>query len=195
MNDFNATAVLWRRLMYMLTPQLDIYENVRKVVEGHRVLEIGFGTGLGILQYAPFAEYVDAVEIDTSAVSFARRVLPIRNVRWMVDDISNPTRNYRGYDIFVMIEVLEHINNRKKSIGIIRNALRRGGSGIITVPNSLRYRRRVEAGNMIEWTPTEIVEELGEYFERVVLLDSRLMVREDTDHRESPIILGVTRGR
>ena len=156
MNDFEASAVIWRRLIYMLTPQMDIYENLRKVVEGKRVLEIGFGTGIGVLQYAAWTEYVDAVEVDQAAVAFARKVLPLRNVRWIHDDISNPTRNYRGYDLVVMIEVLEHIFHRKKTIAILKRALRPGGHGIITVPNSLRYRRRREGGNLSEWTPEEI---------------------------------------
>ncbi len=48
----DATAVLWRRLPYMLSPQLDIYERLWPFVRRKRVLEVGFGTGIGVLQYA-----------------------------------------------------------------------------------------------------------------------------------------------
>ena len=195
MNDFEASSVLWRRLIYMLTPQIDIYESIRKIVQGRRVLEIGFGTGLGVLQYYNQAEYVDAVEIDEAAVSFARKMMPLQNVRWLQDDISNPTRTYRGYDLFIMIEVLEHITDRARTLEIIRDSLRLGGSGILTVPNSNRYRRRIEPGNHAEWTPTSILADAGQVFSRVVCLDTALMPQEDLDHKESPVVIGVYRAR
>lgn len=193
MADSNATAVVWRRLIYMLSPQLDIYESLRTVVQGKRVLEIGFGTGMGVLQYHAFAEYVDAVEIDPAAVSFVRKTLPLRNVRWICDDISNPSRNYRGYDMFVMIEVLEHIANQDRTLQVLRNSLMRNGSGIITVPNSHRYRRRQESLNIREYTAISLRDKLKEVFERVVLLDATLMPDRDLDSRATPLIAGVHR--
>ena len=63
-----AGAVLFRRLPYMLSPQLDIYERLGPLVTEKRVLEIGFGTGLGTLQYVAAASMVDAIEIDPAAV-------------------------------------------------------------------------------------------------------------------------------
>ncbi len=193
MDDSNATAVIWRRLTYMLSPQLDVYESLRKIVHGKRVLEIGFCTGLGVLQYHAFAEYVDAVEIDPVAVSFVRKTLPLRNVRWICDDISNPSRNYRGYDMLVMIEVLEHIVNQDRALQILRNSLVRGGSGIITAPNSKRYRRRQESLNVREYTAMSLRDKLKRVFERVVLLDATLMPDDDLETRASPLIAGVQR--
>lgn len=191
--DSEATAVIWRRWMYALTPQLDIYESLRKVVRRKTVLEVGFGTGIGILQYQYLAEYVDAVEIDKSAVIFARRLMPLRSVRWICDDITNPSNRYKGYDMVVMIEVLEHLNKPAKALRIIRNALTLPGHALITVPNKNRYRKREESLNNIEWTPIEIMKFVGEYFDKVWLLDSDLIVQEDMDTRESPIIVGASR--
>lgn len=193
MQDNYATAVLWRRFVYMLTPQLDIYESISKVVHGKRVLEIGFGTGLGVLQYQAYAEYVDAVEIDPAASAFARKTLPLRNVRWIVDDISNPSRNYRGYDFFVMIEVLEHIQNQDRTLQIMRKALCKGGSGIITVPNANRYRRRREALNIREYDPHSFKAKLETVFDSVSMLDASLIQNGDMETRESPLIAGVYR--
>lgn len=195
MIDKYATEVIWRRLIYMLTPQLDIYESIAKLVHRKRVLEIGFGTGLGLLQYQAYADYVDAVEIDHAAFEFARKTLPLRSVRWIVDDISNPSRNYRGYDFFVMIEVLEHIQNQDRALQVTRNALSRGGGGIITVPNANRYRRRREALSIREYTPDSFKTKLETVFDHVVILDSSLIQNGDMETKESPLIAGVYRAR
>lgn len=191
----DASSVLWRRLLYMLTPQLDIYEGLRRVVGGKKVLEVGFGTGIGVMQYAAFAEYVDAVELDQAAVEFARRCLPVANARWLHDDITKPTRNYRGYDFVVCIEVLEHVSALDAALRNIANSLAIGGAGILTVPNSLRYRRRSEALNVTEWEPAGFLALLKEHFAHVRLLDSTLFATNDLQHRESPIVVGVHRGR
>ena len=170
----DASSVLWRRLLYMLTPQLDLYENIGAICQGKRVLEIGFGTGIGILQYANQAEYIDAVEIDEAAVEFARKVFPLRNVRWLHDDFIDSSHNFKGYDLVVMIEVLEHVANFDKAMAQIGRALASGGRALLTVPNSLRYRRRREALNVREWTPKEFVDTLSGVWPKVWLLDASL---------------------
>ena len=83
-----AGAVLFRRLPYMLSPQMDIYENLRPLVREKTVLEIGFGTGIGVLQYASAAKYVHAVEIDPAAVAFAEKCFPFEGVSWIQGDIT-----------------------------------------------------------------------------------------------------------
>lgn len=188
MKDAYATSVIWRRMMYFLSPQLDIYESLKKVVKGKRVLEVGFGTGVGTLQYHAYTEYVDAVEIDPDAFSFVRRTLPLQNVRWIVDDISNPSRRYRGYDVVVMIEVLEHIHNQDKTLQVVKDALNKKGVAIISVPNANRYRRRQESLNVREYNPYSIKEKVKEVFGRSILLDANLMAVEDYETKESPII-------
>jgi 2-polyprenyl-3-methyl-5-hydroxy-6-metoxy-1,4-benzoquinol methylase len=188
MKDAYATSVIWRRMMYFLSPQLDIYESLKKAVKGKRVLEVGFGTGIGTLQYHAYAEYVDAVEIDPDAFNFVRRTLPLQNVRWIVDDISNPSRRYRGYDVVVMIEVLEHIHNQDKTLRVLKDAVNKQGVAIISVPNANRYRRRQESLNVREYNPYSIKEKVKEVFGRSILLDANLMAVEDYETKESPII-------
>ena len=142
------------------------------------------------------AEYVDAVELDEAAVAFARRIMPLRNVRWIHDDICNPSRTFRGYDLVVMVEVIEHIQAKDKALTNLHHAIRPGGSAIITAPNSLRGRKRAEALNVMEWTPGQFAADLRQYFQAVWLLDATLSpMTADLQYSTTPIIAGVHRGR
>ena len=101
--------ILWRRLPYMLSPQMDIYRSLAPVLVGKDVLEVGFGTGLGVLQYAGVAKSVFAIDTSENAYEFASKHLLHPNVQWAVGDITHS--NGAIFDAVVMIEVLEHITD------------------------------------------------------------------------------------
>ena len=192
MNDNNATAVLWRRFVYYLSPQWDIYSRIGDQTRGKRVLEVGFGTGIGVLQYAQDAESVVAIEIDKAAVEFAMKVFPLHNVCWWVQDLL--TYEVGEFDYIVMIEVLEHIVDPEKALERIRDLLVPGGKALLTVPNALRHRHKDE--NLIEKerTPSGFSAELRRHFRDVVLLDYELQPLEPPNgNRATPIIVEVTR--
>jgi hypothetical protein len=94
-----------------------------------------------------------------------------------------------------MIEVLEHINKQEKTLQILHDAMARGGGGLITVPNRNRYRRRQEALNVREYSPSAFLTKLKKYFDHVRMLDASLMPNGDYETRESPLIAGVYRAR
>ena len=188
MNDNNATAVVWRRLPYLLSPQMDVYERIPKVIRaggvGH-VLEIGFGTGIGVLQYANDVGWVDAIEVDPAAVRFAQKCFPLPNVRWLQGDILGPGADLTHYGFAVMIEVLEHIHETDRALNALALL---ADQALITVPNSLRYRQKDESLNEYEWTPTIFTGTLKRYFDDVKLLDYQLNETADLESRETPII-------
>lgn len=192
MSDNNATAVLWRRLVYHLSPQWDIYSRIGDRTEGKRVLEVGFGTGAGVLQYAQDAESVVAIEIDKAAVEFAMKVFPLYNVCWWVQDILD----YEGgeFDYIVMIEVLEHVADPDKALKRIYDLLVPGGKALLTVPNAKRHRRKYESLIENEWTPLGFATKLGRYFQKTELLNYELQpLNLSINGQATPIIAEVTR--
>lgn len=192
MTDNHATAVLWRRLPYMLSPQWDIYSHIWDRVEEKRVLEVGFGTGIGVLQYAGNAKDVLAIEIDKAAVGFAEKVFPLRNICWRVRDLL--TFEGEKFDYIVMIEVLEHVVDSEKALERIHGLLVPGGKALITVPNKLRHRHKDEILIENEWTPPSFLVELLPYFHDAQLLDYELQPLElPNGDRATPIIAEVTR--
>ena len=165
-----AHDVLWRRLRYMLTPQWDIYRSLDSRFAGLRVLEVGFGTGGGVLQYAPSARLVDAIEIDPGAVDFANKTFPLNNVNWTEGDICTFQTRVR-YDAVVMIETLEHIADYKAALTNIRNLLHPGGELVMSARNANADLRRWKDLHEREWTSGELVDELRPFFEDVWLYD------------------------
>jgi len=186
----SGDSVLWRRLVYMLSPQLDIYAHLAPRLKGLRVLEVGFGTGIGVIQIARHAFSVYAIDPDPAAVGFAEKVLPAQNVLWEQQDISAWRPGMR-FEAATMIEVLEHVTDYRAALQNIRDCLFPGRSLYMTFrnanadlrPNTLHER---------ELTARQLVDLLGEYFERVELHDWMFKNVLDEDTRQTPLIAVAT---
>jgi 2-polyprenyl-3-methyl-5-hydroxy-6-metoxy-1,4-benzoquinol methylase len=176
---------LSRRLMYFLSPQMTIYSNLREFVKGKTVLEVGYCTGFGTLQYACEASKVVAIEIDMDSVDFANKVLPVPNVSWEYGDIC---RGVLGrFDVIVMIETIEHIPRWQNAFEKCRELLLPGGKMIISTPNANgTYLKNELHGD--EWTAQEFKERLEMYFKCVKLFDFSLKKEQDVDTRITPLV-------
>lgn len=167
-------AFLFRRLPYFLSPQMDIYEKLPSIMRGAgTVLEVGFGTGAGVLQYAHHVGVVDAIDPDPAAERFAQRVFPVQNIGWICRRIEDWSAEV-DYDFIVMIEVLEHVESARAALRSVSNLVRVGGEALITVPNSQRARVREEPLNTQEWTPASFLVLLQDYFGDVRLTQADL---------------------
>lgn len=179
----DASGVLWRRLRYMLCPQYDLYKNLD--LKGKYVLEAGFGTGTGVLQYASTAHRVIAMEMDKQAIDFARQLFPVSNVEWLYGDITSYIPGSE-FNAVVMIEVLEHIPEWELALENVHKSMTPGGVLYISGPNKNADLRKNDIHER-EWTAQEFQEELGRFFPDVGLYDYKLQVLE-LDTRTTPLI-------
>lgn len=183
MND--ASGVLWRRLRYFLTPQLDLYKHIAKRVSGDAI-EIGFGTGFGTLQYAHRCQSVVAIEPDETSVEFARDCLPLANVEWLVGDVTERLPE-KHFDFAIMIEVLEHIPDYEAALNVLKACLKDYGTAIISGPNANASLRKNDKHER-EWTAKEFSDTLKEYFSEVVLYDYRMAEVQDENSTITPLV-------
>jgi 2-polyprenyl-3-methyl-5-hydroxy-6-metoxy-1,4-benzoquinol methylase len=156
----------------MLTPQWDLYVSLRDRFRNEYVLEVGFGTGAGVLQYAKDAIRVDAIEPDPGAVNFAERMFPIANVNWILGDITAGA--FGHYHSVVMIETLEHIEDYESALNNIYAMLHPGGQLVMSSRNTNTDLRRAKELHLREWSASETSEILGGIFDRVHLYDYTL---------------------
>jgi len=182
-----AHEIMWRRMRYMLSPQWDIYMSFRKWFHNYRVLEVGFGTGAGVLQYCNNARIVDAIEPDPGAVDFANKCFPISNVNWILGDITKYDTP-KKYNAVVMIETLEHIKDWKRALENICNLLTGKGILIMSARNNNADLRRWKELHEREWSAKELKDSLSYYFPIVNLYDYSLKIEQDERSKLTPLV-------
>ena len=181
----DISSLMWRRLKYFLSPQLDLYKYLNKYTEGKFVLEAGFGTGGGTLQYAYKTAHTTAWEIDRQAIEFAKDMWG-DNILWEIGDITEDTRP-RKFDVIIAIEVLEHIPRWDLALENIRFTLADDGVAIISGPNANADLRK-NPNHEQEWTAKEFKENLKKYFYSVQLMDWTLSVEQGESTALTPLV-------
>ena len=175
--------ILWRRLPYMLSPQMDIYTHLSRALVGKDVLEVGYGVGLGVLQYANVAKTVFAIDTSENAYQFAKNYLPHPNVSWAVADIT--VANGATFDAVVMIEVLEHIEDWQQALQNIKDTLCRRGTLWITARNTNANLRKNDLHER-EWSAEQFFSNLRSFFGEVELYKYDLSDVLDFETRQTP---------
>lgn len=182
-----ANDVLWRRLRYFLSPQLDLYQRMRTWVVDRKVLEVGFGSGVGAVQLGWMAEHVMAIEPDKDAVDFAMAAFPHPNISWVEASILDEPNTIDYFGVVTLVEVLEHIKDWELALRNIHACLVDDGFLIMTARNANADLRRNQLHER-EWTAKELVENLEKYFARVELYDHTLTVKLPITTTQTPLI-------
>lgn len=176
----------------MLTPQLDLYTSIARQVDNQRVLDVGFGTGLGTLQLTRQAATVVGIENDPDAVTFAEACLP--GVDWRLGDILDleSLGNVGAFDTVVLVEVLEHIADWKLALVNVATLLKPEGRLYITARNAAADLRRNDIHSR-EVTGVQLTDMLLSVFGRVRLYDYTLKHELALDTHVTPLIALATK--
>jgi 2-polyprenyl-3-methyl-5-hydroxy-6-metoxy-1,4-benzoquinol methylase len=171
----------------MLSPQLDIYQFV--VPHLHlkdKVLDIGCGTGFGALQLTRASEYVVGVDIDTDAIHFADKCIPGIEFEWA--DIQRPIAHIgKNFDVVLMIEVLEHVDDWQLALRHAVEVLKDDGRFIISARNANADLRKNDLHDR-EWTSEQFEDALRKFFDSVVLFDYQLKHVQESSTRQTPLV-------
>lgn len=178
--------VLWRRLQYFMSPQLDLYRNIAPYLKGQKVIDVGCGTGFGTLELSRYADDVTGVDIDKECIWFAKATIP--GIRWEWADVSR-TLHYIGndFDAVLMIEVLEHVSDWQEALPNVYDILKPGGWFYISARNAHADLRANQLHER-EWTAEQFKNAIGHYFKDVKLYDWKLETEQDTSTHQTPLI-------
>jgi len=192
-----ATFRRWRRGRALLEhPQRQIYEAVAGRVVDRTICDIGSGSGLGATILAQEARSVVGVEKTAGSVAFARKCFPLKNVRFLHEDVAKCSLPDESFDAVVAIEVIEHIADYRSALGQAARILKKAGTLYISSPNRNQRARggASHAGpprlkhHVREWTAREFRSVLLSYFDDVKLFDPTLSHLLSPDTRVSPVV-------
>jgi 2-polyprenyl-3-methyl-5-hydroxy-6-metoxy-1,4-benzoquinol methylase len=166
---------------------MDIYQFV--VPHLHlkdKVLDIGCGTGFGTLQLTRESAYVVGVDIDTDAIRFANKCFPGVEYEWA--DIQRPiTHIGRDFDVVLMIEMLEHVDEWELALRHAIEVMADDGRFIISARNANADLRKNDLHER-EWTAEQFDAALRKFFDSVVLMDYQLKHVQETSTRQTPLV-------
>ena len=120
--------------------KLDAIEKLLNVKKTNRILDIGPGSGNFEFMFAKKVKEIVAIDYNDEAVDFLKRKIKekkIKNVKVQVGDVRKLGKVQRKFDIIIMVDVIEHLNDKeaKKVIKSFKNILTRTGKVCIVTPN------------------------------------------------------------
>lgn len=108
---------------------------IRQYIElrGKRILDVGCGVGMYVQRFRQFSDDVYGVDIDPDKVAQASAWLP--NVQ--VSPAETLPYDDRAFDVILLNEVIEHVDDDRQTIAEAYRVLAPGGHIVIYAPNRL----------------------------------------------------------
>lgn len=150
-------------------------------VEGKDVLDLGSGEGYGADLLARTARSVVGVDIAADAVEHASVRYGRESVGFVVGSITDASSvEPEAYDVVVCFEALEHVEEHKDLIAVVRKALRPGGLFVTSTPERMAYNEdRSGGGNpyhVRELARDEFNDLLTGSFENVAMFEQQIAI-------------------
>lgn len=188
-----ALLTRWRRGRFLLEPaQRKMYENVAKLVKGLDVCDVGCGSGLGSLILAQEAKSVVGIEKTRSSTEFAQKCFPVKNIKYINEDITQSSYPDYSFEAVIAIEVIEHVFDYHAALTTMKRILKNGGRLYISSPNrnapGFPQDRPKNKHHVREWTIGEFYKILSSYFKGIEIFDFTLTHRQELNSTITPLI-------
>lgn len=197
--------VIYHRLRYFLSPQLDLYKNVVREFgrsEGS-VLDYGCGNGVGTMLLCDFSGRVGGVSVygvdcDDEAVLFADSLFghlcSFAVADWSTGREGSADERFRGpHDLVTCVEVIEHVESPEPLLERLAAATSPSGVCVVSTLNHNSQYRKNDA-HVRGYRVVDFGEALRRHFAHVVLTDYQLHDRLGIDSSVTPVV-GICRTR
>ena len=157
---------------FLLLEHLVRYRFAASFASGHRVLDVGCGTGYGAAILAEKARLVVAIDNSHAAVEYAHQNYSRANLYYGVADCRGLPFPDRCFDLTVLFEVIEHFREQSRCLTEIRRVLATDGILVLSTPNIARSTKAIEDHNPFhykELAEAELLELLQPHFRHVQL--------------------------
>jgi ubiquinone/menaquinone biosynthesis C-methylase UbiE len=142
---------------------------------GKRVLEIGFGTGTDLLQFARGGAIVTGVDLTPRSIDIARRRFEVYGLtgEFAIGDAENLSFPEAAFDVVYSFGVLHHTPDTQLAISEIHRVLKPGGTAIVMLYHrasvnyfgSIIFKHGLLRGELLKGSPEEIMSRHVEYSE------------------------------
>jgi len=185
--------IRWKQNGFLLEPtQRKMYEVIAKLIKKLDVCDVGCGSGLGSLILAQEAKSVVGIEKIQKCTEFAQKCFPVKNIKYVNEDITNCSYRENSFDAVIAIEIIEHISNYHSALQEIKWILKNNGKLYISSPNrnneNIGKNKPKNIHHIREWTIKEFYEVLSLYFKDIRFFDSTLVYQQKLDSKTTPII-------
>jgi SAM-dependent methyltransferase len=151
---------------------LSRYEFVESIVRNKKVLDVACGSGYGsnILKING-ASTVIGIDISSESIEHAKQKYSGEGIRFLLGDAENLS-DYRGYDIIISFETIEHLKHPEIFLGEIKQSLFPGGRFVVSTPVREKGTINDKPSNQYhhqEWSEEEFRSLLQSHFRNVVI--------------------------
>lgn len=196
------TEVIYHRMKYFLTPQLDLYKNVRREFIGSygtSVLDYGCGSGVGTMILCHDKNRVVGVDCDKDAIGFARELFGhfcefavgdwSTGERYRVEQRTSSTGaiSLELFSLVTCIEVIEHVETSDVLLANLAHSVVDDGVVIVSTLNHNSQYRKNEA-HMRGYHVDDFEAALAKHFSSVILTDYTLRNKIGTDSTVTPVV-------
>lgn len=142
------------------------YEYCAEYATNKSVLEFGCGNGYGAYKISNVAKSVLAIDRNADTIRNAKLLYKKTNLKYETQNIIKYKSNYK-YDLIIMLQVIEHINNTDKLLSNITRLLKRNGKIIISTPNRLTQSYNENPYHIKEYSQLELNKLLSKYYSHI----------------------------
>jgi SAM-dependent methyltransferase len=114
---------------------------------GEKLLDVGCGSGLSLLQAQALGADAWGIEADPNAVRIAQQL----SLRIHQGSLHDEPFEGINFDLIVLNQVIEHIPEPDRALRFIRGRLATGGRVVLVFPNVNSLWRRLSGLNWINW--------------------------------------------
>jgi glycosyltransferase involved in cell wall biosynthesis/2-polyprenyl-3-methyl-5-hydroxy-6-metoxy-1,4-benzoquinol methylase len=150
------------------------YELACRFATGQKVLDFGCGTGYGTAMLATKAKSALGVDIDTSALEWARRCHRLPNLSYQCNGNFLADFEDQMFDLATCFEMIEHVGeeDQQRTIQALARVLRPNGLLLISTPNpEVTSMYGTNPYHLLERTREEFLDLLKGAFSSVQLID------------------------
>ena len=116
-----------------------------------RLLDVGCGPGYATVRFLEKADEVYGIDYDPALIKEAKG--HNKKIHWTVGKGEKLPYKTGFFDVVIMSDVLEHVENERRSLDEVHRVLRKGGTLVISVPHKGLF-RMLDSFNMKFYFPT-----------------------------------------